>query len=87
MAFSGRCPRRHSAWGIDEFFNSHAYFLVPLLCSYSWLDNETIVACVIPEGHGPAPQKPGMPLGPKIQVWRYGASSCVDVPLPYHALL
>jgi|LauGreSBDMM110SN_4_FD.fasta_scaffold254930_2 hypothetical protein len=34
--------------------------------SYSWLDNDTIVACVIPEGHGPAPQKLGT-LGPKVQ--------------------
>ena len=36
-------------------------------CSYSWLDNDTLVVCVIPEGLGPPPQKPGMPLGPKVQ--------------------
>lgn len=35
--------------------------------SYSWLDDTTIIACLIPEGHGPPPKKPGMPLGPKVQ--------------------
>lgn len=36
-------------------------------CSYAWLDNDTVVAAVVPKGHGPAPQRPPVPPGPRIQ--------------------
>lgn len=32
-----------------------------------WLDNETLVALVVPPGRGPRPQAPTVPIGPKIQ--------------------
>ena len=35
--------------------------------SYSWLDPDTIVACVVPEGRGGRPQKPPTPRGPRVQ--------------------
>ena len=35
--------------------------------SYSWVDADTIVACVIPPGQGPCPRRPPLPPGPKVQ--------------------
>lgn len=35
--------------------------------SYEWIDNDTIVATVIPESFGQAPPRPPVPQGPKIQ--------------------
>lgn len=35
--------------------------------SYTWVDDDTIVACVLPPGLGPPPPKPRAPLGPKIE--------------------
>lgn len=35
--------------------------------SYSWLNDDTIVACCIPENRGPAPTRPQTPFGPRIQ--------------------
>ena len=37
------------------------------LCSYNWVDDETIVACVLPPGVGDPPPRPRAPLGPKIE--------------------
>lgn len=34
---------------------------------YSWLDEHTIVACVVPSTHTEPPAKPTHPLGPKVQ--------------------
>jgi hypothetical protein len=36
-------------------------------CSYSWLDDDHLLACVVPEGTGAPPEKPPMPLGPRIE--------------------
>ena len=36
-------------------------------CSYSWLDSDTIIANVIPEGRGPPPIRPLAPIGPRIE--------------------
>lgn len=38
------------------------------LRSYDWIDEDTIVAAIVPEGLGPAPRKPITPMGPKIEV-------------------
>lgn len=35
--------------------------------SYNWIDDDTLVAAVIPDQAGPPPQRPPVPLGPKIQ--------------------
>ena len=35
--------------------------------SYSWLDKDTIVACVVPAGRPPRPQRPPTPPGPRVQ--------------------
>lgn len=35
--------------------------------SYSWIDDATIVACCVPEGAAPPPERPPAPLGPKVQ--------------------
>jgi dipeptidyl aminopeptidase/acylaminoacyl peptidase len=35
--------------------------------SYSWVDSDTIVACVIPPHQGPCPRRPPLPPGPKVQ--------------------
>ena len=40
----------------------------PSPCSYDWVDEDTIVAAILPEGLGPAPRRPITPLGPKIEV-------------------
>jgi len=34
---------------------------------YTWLDPDTIIASVIPDGHSEAPTKPAVALGPKIE--------------------
>ncbi|CAG9466348.1 unnamed protein product [Pedinophyceae sp. YPF-701] len=34
---------------------------------YVWLDEDNVLACTIPKGRGPAPTKPEVPTGPKIQ--------------------
>lgn len=34
---------------------------------YSWIDDDTIVAAVLPEGLAPPPAKPAVPLGPRIE--------------------
>lgn len=47
--------------------------------SYSWLDDDTLIACLVPENHGLPPTRPGMPLGPKIQVRNVGGVEGVDV--------
>ena len=36
-------------------------------CSYTWIDDNTIVASVVPEGRGPPPERPPAPIGPQIQ--------------------
>ena len=41
--------------------------LNPVFVTYCWLDDETLVAAVIPPGRGPAPARPLAPLGPKVQ--------------------
>ena len=38
-----------------------------LMCSYSWIDSDTIVANVIPEGRGAPPVRPLAPIGPRIE--------------------
>lgn len=35
--------------------------------SYDWIDEDTIVAAIVPPGLGPAPRRPVTPLGPKIE--------------------
>jgi hypothetical protein len=40
---------------------------LPTPRSYGWLDNDTVVATVVPQGHGPPPQRPPVPPGPRIQ--------------------
>lgn len=40
--------------------------------SYSWLNDDVIVACCIPEGRGQAPSRPQTPFGPRIQTNRGG---------------
>ena len=37
------------------------------MCSYEWMDNDTILALTVPQGRGPPPQKPPAPIGPSIQ--------------------
>jgi len=34
---------------------------------YSWLDESHIIAYLVPEGRGPPPPRPEVPMGPKIQ--------------------
>lgn len=36
------------------------------MCSYLWVDDDTIAALVVPEGRGEAPAKPPAPPGPRI---------------------
>lgn len=48
---------------------------VTYLCSYTWLDNDIIVANVIPEGRGPPPDRPLAPIGPRIQDNSYGTKA------------
>lgn len=42
---------------------------------YCWLNDDEIVACVIPRDSGPAPQRPPVPPGPKIQSNETGRTS------------
>lgn len=42
---------------------------------YVWLDDDTIVASVIPEGRGEAPAEPAVPVGPKISDNSSGSKS------------
>lgn len=35
--------------------------------SYTWVDDDTLVACMLPPGLGPPPPEPRAPLGPKIE--------------------
>jgi len=44
-----------------------AGLLNTLLESYSWLDSDTLLVCVIPAGRAPRPQRPPTPRGPRIQ--------------------
>eukprot|EP00798_Chlamydomonas_sp_ICE-L_P008109 gene8109-1355_t len=55
---SGDCkPLLHdSCKGLNTVFDS-----------YTWIDDDHIVVCVIPEGAGAAPQKPPTPPGPRLQ--------------------
>lgn len=48
-----------------------------LLCSYMWVDDNTIGALVIPGSRGPAPEKPPIPIGPNIQDNSSGKTSQV----------
>ena len=48
-----------------------------LLCSYMWVDDNTIGALVIPAGRGAAPEKPPIPIGPNIQDNSSGKTSQV----------
>ncbi len=42
--------------------------LSPLhVSSYDWIDEDTIVAAIVPPGLGAPPRKPITPLGPKIE--------------------
>jgi dipeptidyl aminopeptidase/acylaminoacyl peptidase len=34
---------------------------------YTWIDDDTIVAAVLPPDHGPRPERPIVPFGPKIE--------------------
>lgn len=36
-------------------------------CSYNWIDDDTIIANVIPENRGDPPVRPLAPIGPKIE--------------------
>lgn len=44
-----------------------AHCLNTVFESYSWVDDDTIVAAAVPEGRLPAPRRPRMPPGPKVQ--------------------
>lgn len=44
-------------------------------CSYTWLDNDLLVANVIPEGRPGPPPRPSAPIGPRIQDNSYGEKS------------
>lgn len=35
--------------------------------SYDWVDDETLIASVVPEGTGPPPPTPPAPLGPRVE--------------------
>ena len=37
------------------------------VCSYAWLDVDTLVAAVVPPGVGPPPDRPLAPVGPRIE--------------------
>ena len=37
------------------------------ICRYTWVDNDTILANVIPEGTSAPPTRPPAPTGPRIQ--------------------
>lgn len=37
------------------------------VCSYEWVDDDSIAALVVPEGRGPPPQRPPAPIGPNVQ--------------------
>lgn len=45
----------------------HVCLFMARYCSYCWVDADTIIATVVPEGRGPPPKKPAKPIGPKIQ--------------------
>lgn len=47
------------------------------VCSYMWVDNDTIGAVVIPPGRGQPPEKPLVPIGPNIQDNTSGKTSQV----------
>lgn len=47
------------------------------MCSYIWVDDDTIGALVIPEGRGAAPEKLPIPIGPNIQDNSSGKTSQV----------
>lgn len=42
---------------------------------YVWLDDDTLIASVIPEGRGEAPAAPAVPVGPKISDNSSGSKS------------
>ena len=48
-----------------------------LMCSYMWVDDDTIGALVIPESRGAAPEKLPIPLGPNVQDNSSGKTSQV----------
>ena len=48
---------------------------------YTWLDSDTIIANVIPEGQGKAPERPPAPTGPRIQDNAGGAKVWPSSPL------
>ena len=48
-----------------------------LMCSYMWVDDDTIGALVIPEGRGAAPEKLPIPTGPNVQDNSSGKTSQV----------
>lgn len=43
------------------------YGLNTIFDDYGWLDDDTIIALLVPEGRGTAPSKPRIPPGPKVQ--------------------
>lgn len=47
------------------------------VCSYMWVDNDTIGALVIPPERGAPPEKPPVPIGPNIQDNTSGKTSQV----------
>lgn len=51
-------------FGIDQCIHTHSSAPMP---SYCWLDDNTIVATVLPAGLGAPPVKPLAPSGPKVQ--------------------
>ncbi len=44
-------------------------------CSYVWVDDDTIVALVVPAGQRPAPEQPPFPVGPRTQETQEGVAA------------
>lgn len=65
----GAKPASKGAMKIAEFS--------ALMCSYMWVDDDTIGALVIPEGRCAAPEKLPIPLGPNVQDNSSGKTSQV----------
>lgn len=46
---------------------THQHAIICCYCSYDWIDEDTIVAAIVPPGLGAPPRKLLTPLGPKIE--------------------
>lgn len=51
--------------GKSKDCDQELYFVV--LSRFSWVNDDTLVVCTIPQGRGAPPKKPLIPAGPKIQ--------------------